>query len=89
MVEAEARLKCIHEQIDRSDSHNLRMWEILENLEDAMLVQSQVEKRQWASLKEHADYIVRIERNLAEMTDKMNVLSACVMTRDHLPESGS
>jgi len=46
----------------------------IRELQDNVIVIAEIEKRQSALLKEHSEYIFRIDQNLAEITDKLNGL---------------
>jgi hypothetical protein len=77
-----------------------------QDLEDAMLVQAHLEKRQSESIKAHAEWMEeheadykkriekyeermqRIETNLAEATDKLNLMIGREMRREGGPEAG-
>jgi hypothetical protein len=72
-----------------------------QDLEDAMLVQAHLEKKAGERIKEHAQLIAdhhemlknhdqlvkRIEINLAEITEKVNLLFDREMTREGGPET--
>ena len=46
----------------------------IRDLQDSLVVIAEIERRQSALLKEHSEYIFRIDQNLAEITDKLNGL---------------
>lgn len=54
---------------------------------DAMLVQVALEKKMSERIKEHAELLVRIETNLAEVTDKLNLMIGREMRRESGPEA--
>ena len=43
-------------------------------MEETLIVIGEIERRQSAVLKEHSGLIIRIEQNLAEISDKLNGL---------------
>lgn len=57
-----------------------------QDLEHAILVQVALEKKMSERIKEHAELLVRIETNLAEVTDKLNRMIGCEMRREGGPE---
>lgn len=56
------------------------------DLEDAMLVQSFLDKKAGERLKEHAKFIATHEIAIAEITDKLNLLIDREMKREGGPE---
>ena len=78
-----------------SDQERLTKLErISSELQDNLIVLTEIERRQSSLLKEHSDRIVagekfrvRIEQNLAEITDKLNGLIGYVDGMKHPPQT--
>ena len=51
-----------------------RLEQARHDLEDTLIVVSEIERRQSALLKDHSELIVHIEQTLAEIGDKLNGL---------------
>ena len=58
-------------------------------LEDAMIVQAHIEKRQSAALEKHALFINKHETVMSEIEEKLNALTMWLMRREGLPEAGT
>jgi len=56
-------------------------------LQDAMIVQSHLEKKQSELLAQHSQFIARHETLMREIDEKLNALTMWLMRREGLPEA--
>ena len=57
-------------------------------LQDAMIVQAYLEKRQSEAILRHEQFLDRHETAMREFDEKLNALTMWLMRREGLPEAG-